>query len=124
MQIGVLDINYRINKKHNLRGEFQVLFIDKNEEGKLKDQGNWATVLLEYTVSPHWFLAVMDQYNYDNPDDSKELHYPYFTGGFTKGTNRIALGYGKQRAGLFCVGGVCRPVPASNGFTLSITSTF
>lgn len=123
-QIGVLDINYRINKKHNLRGEFQVLFIDKNEEGKLKDQGNWATVLLEYTISPHWFLAVMDQYNYDNPDDSKELHYPYFTGGFTKGTNRIALGYGKQRAGLFCVGGVCRPVPASNGFTLSITSTF
>lgn len=123
-QIGVLDVNYKINKKHNLRGEFQMLIVDKDAEGKLHDQGNWATVLLEYTVSPHWFLAVLDQYNYDNPDDTKEIHYPYVTGGYTKGTNRIALGYGKQRAGLFCVGGVCRPVPASNGFTLSITSTF
>ncbi len=123
-QIGVLDVNYKINKKHNLRGEFQLLMVDKNSEGELHDQGNWTTFLLEYTVSPHWFLAVLDQFNYDNPDDSKEIHYPYFTGGYTKGTNRIAIGYGKQRAGLFCVGGVCRAVPASNGFTLSITSTF
>lgn len=122
--IGIIDLNYKINKKHNIRGEFQVLLVGKEHDGKLQDQGHWATVLLEYTVSPHWFIAAMDQYNYDNPDDSKEIHYPYFTGGYTKGTNRIAIGYGKQRAGLFCVGGVCRPVPASNGFTISITSTF
>jgi hypothetical protein len=123
-QIFVVDLNYKINKNHNIRGEFQILTVDKDHEGNLHDQGNWATVLLEYTVSPHWFIAALDQYNYDNPDDTKEIHYPYFTAGYTKGTNRIALGYGKQRAGLFCVGGVCRPVPASNGFTLSITSTF
>lgn len=123
-QIGVLDINYKINKKHNIRGEFQLMMLDKDVNGKLHDQGNWATVLLEYTVSPHWFVAALDQYNYDNPDDTKEIHYPYLTAGYVRGTNRIAIGYGKQRAGLFCVGGVCRPVPASNGFSLSITSTF
>lgn len=122
--IGIIDLNYKINKKHNIRMELQALLVDKDHLGNLHDQGNWATVLVEYTVSPHWFLAILDQYNYDNPDDAKEIHFPYFTGGYTKGTNRIAVGYGKQRAGLFCVGGVCRPVPASNGFTLSITSTF
>jgi len=34
------------------------------------------------------------------------------------------LMYGKQREGIFCVGGVCRNVPASNGVTLTITSSF
>ena len=34
------------------------------------------------------------------------------------------LQYGKQRAGVFCVGGVCRAVPASNGLTFSFTSSF
>jgi hypothetical protein len=34
------------------------------------------------------------------------------------------MSYGKQRAGIFCVGGVCRNVPASNGFAISITSSF
>lgn len=122
--IGIIDLNYKINAKHNIRMELQALMVDKDHNGKLHDQGNWGTILIEYTVSPHWFVAVLDQYNYDNPDDSKEIHYPYFTAGYTRSTNRIAIGYGKQRAGLFCVGGVCRPVPASNGFTLSITSTF
>jgi hypothetical protein len=34
------------------------------------------------------------------------------------------LGYGKRRAGIFCIGGVCRAVPASNGIEINITSTF
>jgi len=34
------------------------------------------------------------------------------------------VNYGRQRAGIFCVGGVCRQVPAANGLTLSVTSTF
>jgi hypothetical protein len=34
------------------------------------------------------------------------------------------LGYGKRREGVFCIGGVCRAVPATNGFEISITSSF
>ena len=37
---------------------------------------------------------------------------------------RFALGYGKKREGIFCVGGVCREVPASNGFNVRLSSNF
>jgi hypothetical protein len=36
----------------------------------------------------------------------------------------MAIGYGKKRAGIFCVGGVCKEVPSSNGFSLTISSSF
>ncbi len=115
--IGVIDITYKINKKHALRGEFQGLFTKQ-------DQQDWATILLEYTFSPHWFVAVMDQYNYGNKIAQDRIHYYFASAGFIKGANRFQVGYGKQRAGIFCVGGVCRNVPAASGLTLSITSSF
>ena len=66
----------------------------------------------------------MDQYNYGNPVEGQKLHYIYGSLGYIKDATRITLGYGRQRAGLFCVGGVCRFVPASNGLTLSFTHSF
>ena len=42
----------------------------------------------------------------------------------SKESNRIEIGYGKKRAGIFCVGGVCKEVPSSNGFSLNISSSF
>ncbi len=115
--VGIIDITYKISKKHALRMEVQGLFTEQ-------DQQDWGTVLLEYTYSPHWFIAVLDQYNYGNNDSEDRIHYYFASAGYVKGTNRIALGYGKQRAGIFCVGGVCRNVPAASGLTLSITSSF
>ena len=44
--------------------------------------------------------------------------------GFLKGANRFEIGYGKKREGIFCVGGVCKTVPSSNGFSLNISSSF
>lgn len=115
--IHVLDISYKIASKHNLRMELQHMGTNQH----LQD---WATVVLEYTYSPHWFVAIIDQYNYGNDNPDERIHYLYGTVGFIKNSTRITAGYGKQRAGLFCVGGVCRPVPASNGLTLTITSSF
>ncbi|MFN3875746.1 MAG: DUF6029 family protein, partial [Flavobacteriales bacterium] len=94
-----------------------------------QDQGNWATALAELTFSPHWFIAAMDQYNYVGSDELeakglRPLHYPLGSVGYIRGGNRFQLNYGRQRAGIFCVGGVCRQVPAANGLTLSVTSTF
>lgn len=118
--IHVLELSYKLKKKHNIRTELQYLTTKSGE----RHQGDWATAIVEYTYSPHWSIGVMDQYNIGNPDDLYKIHYYYFTVGYTKKSSRIALGYGKQREGLFCVGGICRTVPASNGLTLTLTSSF
>lgn len=89
-----------------------------------QDHGNWATALAELTFSPHWFLAAMDQYNYGGAVDTEQIHYPIGSVGYIRGGSRFSFSYGRQRAGIFCVGGVCRVVPAANGLTASITTTF
>lgn len=122
--IGVIEAGYKINKKNSMRLELQGLFVNKDDKGDINDKGDWATVLIEYNVSPHWFFSIMDQYNYGNPDDALKLHYAYGSLGYIKDATRITLGYGRQREGLFCVGGVCRYVPASNGLTMSFTHSF
>jgi hypothetical protein len=116
--INILETQYRINKKNTVRTELQHLL-------NKKDDGSWAMALVEYTVSPHWFFALIDQYNYENPRNAlKEVHYVSTSIGYIQNATRIALSYGKQREGFLCVGGVCRQIPASNGFGVSITSTF
>jgi hypothetical protein len=115
--IDVLDIQYKFKPKHSIRAELQSLVTEQ-------DKGNWATALVEYTFSPHWSFAVMDQYNYGNTDAEKRVHYLYGNIGYSKGASRIMIGYGKRRAGIFCIGGVCRAVPASNGIEINLTSSF
>lgn len=115
--IAVLDVAYKISRKHSIRAEVQGLFTQQ-------DKGNWATFLLEYTFSPHWFVAVMNQSNYGNPIESKRQNYPFASFGYTLDASRFIVSYGKQRAGIFCIGGVCREVPATNGLTFSFMSTF
>ena len=125
-RIGIAEVNYKIKPKHTLRSEFQYLSVDKSNE-YYKDQGDWVMGLVEYTFSPHWFFAFVDQYNGGYSSEGKTyeaVHYLNISCGYSKGTNRFELGYGKIREGIFCVGGVCRNVPSSNGFTLNITSSF
>ena len=50
-----------------------------------------------------------------NENESKRLHYMNVNVGFLKGSTRFEIGYGKKREGIFCVGGVCKLVPSSNG---------
>mgnify|MGYP003335475794 CR=1 FL=1 len=115
--IGVAEIIWKMSTKRALRTELQHLLTKV-------DKKNWAMVLAEYTIAPHWSIGGFDQYNYGNDNEDLRIHYYTATIGYTKNANRFSIGYGKQRAGVFCVGGVCRTVPASNGFTLSITSSF
>lgn len=115
--IGVLELNYKINAKKNIRVEVQELYTKQ-------DAGSWTMGLMEYTVSPHWFFALIDQYNYGNEESEKQVHYFSTSFGYTRNATRIALGYGKQREGYLCVGGVCRLIPASYGMSLSVTSSF
>lgn len=115
--IFVADVQYKITPTHIIRAEAQTLQTKQ-------DNGNWAMGLLEYTYSPHWFVAMMDQYNYGNPNTDLQIHYLTISSGYNINTTRITMTYGRQRAGIVCVGGVCRNVPASNGVSISITSSF
>lgn len=115
--IAILDLTFKLTPTKSIRTELQSLTTKQ-------DQGNWAEGLVEYTVAPHWFVTAYDLYNYGNTSEAKQLHYFNVAAGYTKNANRISIGYGRQRAGLLCVGGVCRPVPASNGLSISITSSF
>lgn len=115
--IAVLEIQHKLTPQRSIRTELQGLFTQQ-------DKGSWALLLAEYTIAPHWFIAAFDQYNYGNEKPEKRIHYYTAQAGYTRGSNRVTVGYGRQRAGILCVGGVCRNVPAANGFTLSITSSF
>ncbi|MBI9054582.1 MAG: hypothetical protein JEY96_12240 [Bacteroidales bacterium] len=113
--VGIVDVTYKLKPRHTLRMEVQALFTKQ-------DHGDWSMGLLEYTIAPKWFINVSDQYNHGNSE--KKNHYYNIAAGYKKGANRIQLGYGRQRAGIVCVGGICRNVPASSGFNISITSSF
>ena len=117
--IGVLDLQYKINRRHTIRAELQGLWTVKK-----KDRGNWATALVEYTISPDWFFSAILQSNYGNPDPEDQINYPMVFVGKIWGATRLQAGYGRQNAGLFCVGGVCRFVPASNGLTITFSHSF
>ncbi len=113
----VAEVNIKTKKKQNLRIVGQVLLTDEH-------QGDWAGLVLEYNISPHWNFSVVDLYNYGNSIEENVLHYPLAGVVYSKDAHRISFEYGKRRAGLFCVGGVCRLVPASNGLSISLTSSF
>lgn len=115
--IGIADVSYKINDNNSIRVEMQHM-------STKQDMKNWGLLLIEYSIAPKWFFTVSDMYNYENPDTEKRIHYYGSAITYVKGTTRVALGYGKQRQGIVCVGGVCRQVPASNGVSLTIVSSF
>jgi hypothetical protein len=128
----VVDVIWKINDKFTLRSDAEHMFVTTSDDnyfthnthGNVVDFGHWVALTEELTIGEHWYVAVMDQYNYGNYESIRRIHYINGQVGYMRNTTRIVVGYGKQRAGIFCVGGVCRFVPASNGFTLSITSAF
>ena len=109
--IFVLEGEYKIKPKYTIKSELQHLKTQQHF-------GNWSMGLIEANLN-QFFFAIQDLYNYGHPE--KAVHYYSFTAGFIKNAHRIELRYGKVRAGLFCVGGICREVPASNGFSINLT---
>lgn len=115
--IVVLEATYKIKPKHAVMLQVQNLSTEQEE-------GSWGFGMIEYTLAPHWFVAVVDQWNYGNPDESKQIHYLLGSFGYSKNTTRMQFNVGRQRQGITCVGGVCRFVPASNGVSFTLTSSF
>lgn len=97
------------------------------------DRKNWASLLVEYNHNMNWSVFVMDMYNYgfeeegnliDDAYDLFKIHF--YNAGITyrKNSSRFSLGYGRQRGGLVCAGGVCRFVPPSTGLSFTISTSF
>lgn len=111
------DLQWKVTSKHSLRLELQHLYTRD-------DDGSSIYGMLEYAISPKWFISVGDEFNYGNPNPQHRLHYFNIAGAFVWNTTRIALNFGKTKEGILCIGGVCRAVPASYGVGLSITTSF
>lgn len=108
---------YFLSDMKSIRLELQHLWADH-------DRKNWVGGTVEYVPNSNWSFFISDIYNYGTEAESEKLHYYNLGGAFTKGATRIAASYGRQRGGMICVGGVCRYVPESNGFTLNLTTNF
>ncbi|MDR9441723.1 MAG: DUF6029 family protein [Schleiferiaceae bacterium] len=113
----VADVLWRMSMQNSIRFEGQLMLTEQ-------DRGSWAMLLAEYSMAPHWFVALQNSYNFGNPDPALRVHYPILSLGYTQGSTKFQFTYGRQQQGVFCVGGICRVVPASNGFSLLITSNF
>ncbi|MBI9033009.1 MAG: hypothetical protein JEZ03_00920 [Bacteroidales bacterium] len=114
--IFIADMTYKITPTNALRTELQTLLTKE-------DRGNWAMALVEYSVAPKWSFSLIDQINL-NQIENKTIHYYMASMAYVQNTTRLEVKYGRTKDGLLCVGGVCRPVPASSGLTLTITSSF
>ena len=113
----VLDLSYKLKPRHTVKLEQQLLFTEQ-------DRGDWYSVMVEYTVSPHWFFSVMNQYNYGNDDKDMRVNYYTLSMGYNNSGTRVQLNFGKQREGVVCVGGVCRQVPSAYGAYVTLSTTF
>ncbi|MCQ2294949.1 MAG: DUF6029 family protein [Bacteroidales bacterium] len=116
------DLTWKLNKKNVLRFEAEWMGSDSKYDSNVDDKrcGDWIMGLVEYNFTSAWFVSLSDQYAYNDGVGN----YYNLSVGYTHGATRLQLGYGKQREGLLCIGGVCRQVPASNGLTFSLTTSF
>jgi len=117
--IAVAESTYKFGKGKSIRFEAQHLATND-------DARNWVGGTVEYFFNSNFGVYFNDSYNYeDSPvEENTKIHFFNIGGSFTKGATRIGLNYGRQRGGLICVGGVCRPVNKNTGVTLNINTSF
>jgi hypothetical protein len=122
----VAELTFKLSDKNALRTEIQHLWATQDSSVQVPDNtnGNWVMGLVEYTIAPKWYFTVFSEYNYGNATADRKINYLSASISYVKEGFRIQAGWGRQRSGILCVGGVCRTVPASNGPSLSITTTF
>lgn len=119
--VAVLEGQWKMAKKAQLRWELQYL-------ATKADEGDWMGILVEASFAPHWMVTLSDTYNNSTKVDgnwlSSRRNYYKAMVTYTYKANRFSLSYGRTRSGYDCAGGVCRLVPATNGFSLTYNFTF
>jgi hypothetical protein len=115
--IVVLESTHKLGNGKSVRLEGQKLWSDSKSH-------DWTGGTLEFNFNSKFSIYINNIYNSGDDPSTENTHYYNAGGSLTKGATRIALNYGRQRAGLICVGGVCRFVPEATGLTASITIAF
>lgn len=117
--IGVAESTYKFQGGKSVRLEMQHL--STNDDAR-----NWVGGTLEYFFNSKFGIYLNDSYNYEESEitENTKIHFFNLGGSYTKGSTRVGINYGRQRGGLLCVGGVCRPVSKNTGVTLNLVSTF
>ena len=118
----VADLTWKVNPKHVLRFEAEWLASNSVYDRTVDDKrcGDWLMGLIEYNFTSKFFVSLSDQWCYKDGIGN----YYNISLGYTHKATRIQVGYGKQREGIICIGGVCRQVPAANGLTFSLSTSF
>ena len=111
------EATYNFTKVKSLRLEFEKMFADA-------DRKDWVGGTAEFNLNKEFSFYVWDIYNYGNDNPSRQVHYLNIGGSYRKSAFSVTFNYGRQRGGLVCVGGVCRFVPESTGFSLSFNTSF
>ncbi len=88
------------------------------------DNHDWIGGVVEYNFNTKFSIYANDIFNYGQDEDTGETHFYNVGGSYTKGAARFSVNYGRQRAGLVCVGGVCRFVPEATGLSASVLYNF
>ena len=117
--IGVAESTYKFSRGKSIRLELQHL--STNDDAR-----NWMGGTVEYFFNSKFGLYINDSYNYEESTVDQDTKIHFFNAGmsYVKGASRLALNYGRQRGGLLCVGGICRPVSQNTGLTLNFTTAF
>lgn len=117
--IWATELIYSFNSKKSLKLDIEYMSADN-------DQKNWFSAAAEFNLNEKLSFFAMDMLNNGNDKNVGEKGKHYFTVGsaYRKGSSRYAVSYGRQRAGLVCIGGVCRFVPESTGISFSINTAF
>jgi len=126
--IAIIEGTYKFENKQSVRLELQHLWTKEDDK-------NWAGGTLEFNATKKISMYATDMMNYgggyrDNLSSgvAKARHYYNFGGSYTtsysRGALRASANYGRQRGGLFCVGGVCRQVSPNTGLTVSLALSF
>ena len=90
---------------------------------KKNDQKNWVASSLVYNFSSNFSIFIDDMYNYGNDIKFDRIYYYNFGSTYTIGKTSLSLGYGRQRGGLICLGGICRFVPNSTGLSIGLSTS-
>lgn len=119
---------YKFNKKTSLKTELSYMMTKRNSRlfgqtdptpNQKQDLGDWAWVLVELAVAPHFTFSVGDMYNVGN-----KLNYPTIFASYTQRATRFGINYTKQPEGIVCTGGVCRFEPAFSGIKFDVSTSF
>ena len=121
-----LEETYRFSNDFSLHSKIEHLW--QTQDSTLleadNENGNWLSGLVETTFWGSFMTSVALDWNYGNAfEDHKFLFYT-LNATYLMDASRFSISYGRSPGGIICVGGICRTVPATNGFYLSITSSF